>query len=51
MERALADFKDEVSDLTAHGWQIASEETVRSVRLQADYAGPAKAGHYVRTDA
>jgi hypothetical protein len=27
VERALAVFKDEVSDLTARGWQIASDET------------------------
>ena len=29
VERALAVFKDEVSDLTAQGWQIASDETRR----------------------
>src|SRR6266850_106108 len=27
---------------------ISKRETVRSVRLQADLAGPAKAGHYVQ---
>jgi len=27
VERALASFKHEVSDLTARGWQIASDQT------------------------